>query len=611
MYASSSSSSSGLVAAPAHSSQKDQRFHIERMLQRWESAAVSPQQHHAPAPQSAAEGKGGQSRQQSAAAVQQPAAAAVSSAHSVTTSSSSDSIDSAGSGHGNGGSGGGESGNRHMERLSRVTGHLDACPVRLQSPAEQVIPQLKRPLPAKNGRAAPTRIQEPAKQTPVLASVDVLVLGGGPAGLSAAIGAARAGADTMLVERFGCFGGVITTVGMETLGWYRYEGTVDTQGVGVEMEKMAARMGGSHRFPYNDSECLDADYFKVVADHLVAEHNIRPLLHAWAVDVLLEPHPNNDSKVIVGVVIQSKSGRQAILAKRVVDCTGDADVAAMCGAPFSVLPIEERLGVTTVFNCSGVDKKKFLAYVNQNKRTYADWSRGEWKQLTGGKEEHLPTPYLDQEFDNLPKGILPEGLEIRGSWSALTDAGEATNLNLVYMKGFDVTDVEDLTRAEMEGRVNVLHAIRALQHSVPGFEKAKLRNFGMTLGTRDSRKIKGRYNLSGSDVLGEGRFDDSVGIFPEFVDGYAILVLPTSGRYFQVPYGCLVPQKVDNLLVAGRAVAGDRVAHAATRNMMCCTVTGQAAGVAAAVSIKVGQTTAQVNIQPVQAELRRQNVRIH
>merc|ERR1719424_535487 len=132
----------------------------------------------------------------------------------------------------------------------------------------------------------------------------------------------------------------------------------------------------------------------------------------------------------------------------------------------------------------------------------------------------------------------------------------------------------------------------------------------MTLGTRDSRKIVGRYNLTGADVRGQAKFDDTVGIFPEFVDGYNILLLPTSGRYFQVPYGCLVPPKVDNLLVAGRCVAGDKVSHAATRNMMCCTVTGQAAGVAAAIATRDGLTTHSVGVEKVQEELKRQGVRL-
>ena len=111
-------------------------------------------------------------------------------------------------------------------------------------------------------------------------------------------------------------------------------------------------------------------------------------------------------------------------------------------------------------------------------------------------------------------------------------------------------------------------------------------------------------------MRGEARFPDSVGIFPEFIDGYGILVLPTTGRYFQVPYGILVPQDVDNLLVAGRCVAGDKVSHAATRNQMCCAVTGQAAGAAAAISLRDGRTTGTLDIAGLQAELRRQAVRL-
>ena len=132
----------------------------------------------------------------------------------------------------------------------------------------------------------------------------------------------------------------------------------------------------------------------------------------------------------------------------------------------------------------------------------------------------------------------------------------------------------------------------------------------MTLGCRDSRKIIGRYSLTGNDVKNEARFKDSIGIFPEFLDGYNVLILPTTGRYFQVPYGCLVPRSVDNLLVAGRCVAGDKISHCAMRNMMACTVTGQGAGVAAAVSVKEGTSTNTVDITKVQSELERQGVRI-
>jgi len=444
---------------------------------------------------------------------------------------------------------------------------------------------------------------------PVLTSCDVLVVGGGPGDLSAALAARRAGADVVLCERYGCFGGVITTVGMETLGWYRYEGTVESNGIGLEMERLAENMGGTRKFAFNDSPCLDADYFKIVADTLVKENGIRPLLHTVAVEAIME-----DNR-IRGIIIESKSGRQAILAQTVVDCTGDADIAVLAGADYTVQPKEDTLGATAVFNCAGVDKKRFLEYTEKNPRTYKDWSRS-WQQEGDGtgKEDDLRSPFLDLEFQKaIEDGVIPNNeytQEFCGSWSSISDAGEATNLNLVHLKGLDTTDVQDLTKAEMEGRAQTLHAITALRKCVPGFENAKLLNFGMQLGTRDSRKIVGRYNLTGDDVRGQATFADSVGIFPEFVDGYNVLLLPTSGRYFQVPYGCLVPPKVDNLLVAGRCVAGDKVSHAATRNMMCCTITGQAAGVAAAIATRESSTTATVDCEQIQAELRRQGVRL-
>jgi hypothetical protein len=364
-------------------------------------------------------------------------------------------------------------------------------------------------------------------------------------------------------------------------------------------------MGGTIKWPYNDSECLDADFFKIVADHLITEAGVRPYLHSFATEVIME------GDVIKGVITESKSGRNAILAKRVIDCTGDADIAHLAGAPYRKTPKEEMMGVTMVFSCAGVDKEKFLKYTRENPATYADWGQT-WDQETTGKEDHLPSPYLEKEFARAKElGLIPKHIDtISGSWSALSKAGEATNLNLVHMKGIDSTDVNDLTRAEMQGRRETLYALEALKAVVPGFENAKLRNFGMTLGCRDSRKIIGRYSLTETDVKTQARFKDSIGIFPEFLDGHSILILPTTGRYFQVPYGCLVPRSVDNLLVAGRCVAGDKISHCAMRNMMACTVTGQGAGVAAAVSVNEGTSTGTVDVRKVQDELQHQGVRI-
>ena len=449
------------------------------------------------------------------------------------------------------------------------------------------------------------KILEDKYSIEILDSCNVLVVGGGPSGLSAAISAARTGVDVILVEKFGCFGGVITTVGMETIAWYRYEGTIDSQGIGIEMEQLAAKMGGSVKFPYNDSECLDADYFKVVADHLVKENNIRPYLHTYVVEVIM------DKNIIKGIICESKSGRKAIMADRVIDCTGDADVAYLAGAECTKLDKKDMMGVTTVFGCSGVDKNKFLNYAQKKGATYQDWG-GDWTQQISEKEKNLKSPYLSLEFEKAKdKNIIPKDTEINGSWSTITDAGEATNLNLVHMKNIDATNVKDLTKAEMDGRTKGLEAITALKSTTPGFENAKLRTFGMTLGTRDTRKIIGEYYLTKDDVFNQAKFNDTIGIFPEFIDGYSILTLPTSGRYFQIPYRCLKPINIINLLVGGRCVAGDKVSHAAMRNMMACTVTGQGAGVAAAVSYLDKKSTKDVDIKNIQKELLKQKVKIY
>ena len=164
---------------------------------------------------------------------------------------------------------------------------------------------------------------------------------------------------------------------------------------------------------------------------------------------------------------------------------------------------------------------------------------------------------------------------------------------------------------EMEGRKQAMFAIEALKKYNPGCEEAKLRNFGMTLGIRDTRKIDAAYNMTTEDVHNEAKFEDTIGIFPEFIDGYGVLVLPTTGRYFQLPYRSMLPKGVENLLVTGRSVGGDRGSHAAVRNMMCCAVNGQGAGVAAAVSIQTNSDVSAVDIKKVQQTLLKQGARIH
>ena len=448
-------------------------------------------------------------------------------------------------------------------------------------------------------------ITEPARQTPIVHKTDVLVVGSGPGGLAAALAAARAGVEVTLLERFGCFGGNITVVGVEGFAWYRHEQTVEAGGLGWEFEQRAKAEGAAVPESQSLSYELDSEGFKLVADKLVLEAGIHPMLHRAFVAPIME------GPRVTGVIVESKAGREAILAERVIDATGDADVAFRAGAPMKSTPREELQAASVMFHLAGVNKAAFLDGIRENPSTYASWSSGEWQIETTGKEDEMYSPYLGKPFDQArAEGLIPADLDtIAGTWGAVHDSGELTYMNLVHLAGVDGTDPDSLTEFEIEGRRQAMLAIDALRAYTPGCEGVRLRNFGMSIGIRDTRKIDAIYNMTETDVREQGRFEDSVGIYPEFIDGYGILILPTTGRYMHVPFRSLVPKGIENLLVVGRSTGGDKVAHAATRNMACCAVSGQGAGIAAALSVKAGTAMEQPDMTAVQAELTRQDVR--
>ena len=202
-------------------------------------------------------------------------------------------------------------------------------------------------------------------------------------------------------------------MGVEGFAWYRHEQTVDCEGIGIEFEQRAKAMGAAMPEPQSLSHALDAEMFKWVADVLVEEAGVKPLLHRLCVAPIME------QGAIRGVITESKAGREAILAKRVIDATGDADIATRAGAPVHKTPKEKMMAVSVMFSMTGVNKQRFIDAVKADPQTYADWSgNGEWDYETTGKEDKLFSPFLRKPFQKaLDAGIIPPYLNtIAGTW---------------------------------------------------------------------------------------------------------------------------------------------------------------------------------------------------
>jgi hypothetical protein len=216
-----------------------------------------------------------------------------------------------------------------------------------------------------------------------------------------------------LVERFGCFGGNITVVGVEGMAWYRHEDTVEGNGIGREFEDRAKAAGAAVPESQSLSYELDSEGFKVVADQLVEEAGVHAMLHRMFVA------PVMDGDTITGIITESKAGREAIMGRIVIHATGDADVAERAGAPTHMTPREHMMATSAMFHLSGVDKHKFMQGVRADPQTYRDWGGGgEWNIESSGKEDHMFSPFLKKPFaKSIEAGMIPPELDtIAGTW---------------------------------------------------------------------------------------------------------------------------------------------------------------------------------------------------
>jgi len=424
-------------------------------------------------------------------------------------------------------------------------------------------------------------IIEKERETPIIAEVDVLVVGGGPAGVGAALAAARNGAKTMLIERWGFLGGMWTAGLVNPLFDYKNKG-----GIIAELVSRLKARGAwkSHRF----LNTFDPETMKFILDQMMEESGVTVLFYTLAVDVIVKDNQ------IKGVIIENKSGRQAILAKIVIDCTGDGDIAAKAGAPYEKGRREDGLmqPMTLMFRLSNVT-----------------FHQEKWDQLY-----------------ELMKEAVKRGVKYPwrtpSAWIIhLPNKGDAV-VQLTHIFKVDGTDAWDLTKAVIEGRKIVMDTVKLFKN-IPELESVALIDSAVSIGIRETRRIIGEYVLTLEDMIKGRKFDDGVltctfGIDIHEPDPKNVPPLPedlVSQKYptikpYQIPYRCLVPLKIDNLLVAGRCISGSHEAHASYRVTGDCIAMGQAAGTAAALCVKNGVTPRELDASLLRHTLKEQGVAI-
>jgi len=443
-------------------------------------------------------------------------------------------------------------------------------------------------------------IQEPAKNIPIRTVVDVLVVGGGPSGITAAIAAAEDGLRVMLVESRSFVGGNMT-IGLPILGFLGQKGNQIIKGLPQKLiDRLAARQASSEHRPcplHMSLTLVEPESVKTVALEMLTESGVEVLFYTFCAGVVME------GDELKGIIVESKAGREAIMAKVIIDCSGDADVAYRSGVPCEYG--NENGGVqppTLMFCLGGVDTEKLRLSVAQEPRTY----------LT----DFIPAEYFGQNNQFVLVGM--RNLIQKAQANGLTLATERTILitglrkgevwvNMTRVNGVNGTDPESLTYGEIEGRKQIYDIQRYLIEYVPGFENAYFLKTAPFLGIRETRRINGLYTMTREDIMGCRHFDDAIAVASYPLDIHhpqgGGCTLEWCGDCYDIPYRSLVPQKIKNLLVAGRCISTTHEAMSAIRVMAPCMAMGEAAGRAAKQAVRKNIQPADVDVQQLQMEL--------
>ena len=423
-------------------------------------------------------------------------------------------------------------------------------------------------------------IVEPQRQVPVTEQRDVIVAGGGVTGVMAAVAAARAGADTLLVEARSHLGAV-ATMGLPLQGYCDRDGHQIVGGLAEEFRQRLMAIGGATDFipcaMHNPYVVVDPECVKIVCQQMLLESGAKLLLHAPVVSAVTE------GGHIQAVIIEGKSGREAARGGVYIDCTGDADVAFRAGADCDMEPAERLQTNTLNMILAGVDTEKIQRCVREDPERFKLFSLLDPDELTAHPR------YILVGLKELADDARREHPEWGHLWNiacyiTLVSPGMVC-INSVHTDNLLATDTRELTRIEISGRAQAQQALAFYRGYIPGFENARLVSTGPWTGVRETRRLRGLRRLTVDGIREGARSDEDVALGGYPVDIHdpdtnqlVFYKVPVYG----IPYGCMLSDRVDNLLVAGRAISATHEAMASSRVMAQCMALGQAAGTAAA-----------------------------